>query len=90
MAIQELNATEICAVSGAGLFGNLGNGALNPVNGLVNLLTNLDLAHGLPNLLAGVLGLVLNPFAALQAIDLGGILSVVFSTLQDELNGLGL
>lgn len=88
MAIQELNATEIQSVTGAGLFDNLGNGALNPVNGLVNLLTNLDLGGLLTGLVGGVLGLVARPQTLLEAIDLGGIVSVLGSTLSGELNFL--
>jgi hypothetical protein len=91
MAIQELNTIEINAVTGAGLFDNLGNGGLNPVNGLVNLLTNLDLGQLVGGLLTGVFGLLANPGALLQAIDLGGILAVVFQTVGDLLgNSLGL
>lgn len=91
MAIQELNTIEIESVAGGGLFGNIGNGGLNPVNGLTNLLSNLDLGALLGGLLGGVLGLLANPGILLQALDLGGILSVVFETVGDLLgNSLGL
>lgn len=91
MAIQELSAIEIDTVTGAGLFDNLGNGALNPLNGLVNLLVNLNPGQVVGGLLAGVFGLLANPGILLQAIDLGGILSVVTETVGDLLgNSLGL
>ena len=89
MAIQELNSVELNEVAGALGF-NLGNGALNPINGLVNTLINLDLQNGLPLTLAGVLGAVTNPWILLEAVDLGGILSVGSALLGDELGGLGL
>lgn len=90
MAIQELNAIEIDQVNGAGLFSSIGNGGLNPVNGLTNLLTNLDLGQVVGGLLAGVIGLLANPGVLFQAIDVGGIVGVLTYTIQDELRGLGL
>jgi len=90
MAIQELNANEIDLVAGAGLFGNLGNGGLNPVNGVTNLLTNFNPGTFLQLLVAGVVGLLANPFVLFEAVDVSGIVAVLVSTVQDELNGLGL
>lgn len=84
MAIQELNATEVSLVAGAGLFGNIGNGALNPVNGVVNALVNLDLGQVVGGLVAGVVGLLLNPLILFQAVDIGGIVAVLLGG-----NGLG-
>lgn len=89
MAIQELNSVEVTEVSGA-LLGNLGNGALNPVNGVSNLLVNLDPGNTLALTLAGVLGLLANPFILFQATDPGGIAAVGLGTLGDALGGLGL
>lgn len=90
MAIQELNMVEVSEVSGA-LLGNLGNGALNPFNGLSNLLTNLDAPLVLGGLLAGIFGLLANPFILFQATDPGAVVAVGVETVSDLVgNGLGL
>lgn len=90
MAIQELNAVEMSEVSGA-LLGNLGNGGLNPVNGISNTLINIAAGETLALALAGIFALLANPFILFQATDPGGVAAVGLGTLGDLLgNSLGL
>lgn len=89
MAIQQLDALEVSEVSGA-LLGNLGNGALNPVNGVSNLLINLEPGNTLALTLAAVIGLLANPLILLEATRPGDIAAVLLGTLGDALGGLGL
>lgn len=90
MAIQELNMVEVNEVSGA-LLGNLGNGAINPLNGITNLLVNFDAPLVLGGALAGLLGLLANPFILFQATDPGAVVAVISTTIGDLLGGsLGL
>lgn len=90
MAIQQLNTNEVETVSGAFL-GNLGNGGLNPLGGLLNTLTNFDAGGFFGGLLTGVLGLLANPGILFQAADPNGVASVGIETLSDLFgNGLGL
>jgi len=87
MAIQELNVVEINEVAGAL---NLGNSALDPINGVTNLLTNLNPGTFLQLAVAGVVGLLAYPYVIFEAVDVGGVAGVLSGLPAQELPQLGL